>query len=68
MADDLLGIENNVSPVPTGLARAAAVISPPHFSQLFKKLAKWAALTDVNGSLITFSAHDFPPCVRHGDR
>lgn len=35
------------------------VMSPTYFNQLFKKLAKQAALTDVDGSLITFSAHDF---------
>jgi integrase len=35
------------------------VISPTYFNQLFKKLAKQAALTDVDGSLISFSAHDF---------
>ncbi|MEV6812583.1 site-specific integrase [Micromonospora sp. NPDC051296] len=35
------------------------VISPTYFNQLFKKLAKQAALTDVDGSPISFSAHDF---------
>jgi hypothetical protein len=35
------------------------VMSPTYFNQLFKKLAKQAALTDVDGSLITFAAHDF---------
>jgi hypothetical protein len=36
-----------------------AIISPTYFNQLFKKLAAKAALTDVDGTLITFSAHDF---------
>jgi hypothetical protein len=36
-----------------------AVISPTYFNQLFKKLAARTALTDVDGTPITFSAHDF---------
>jgi integrase len=50
-------------PLPHLFQRASlgrlAVISPTYFNQLFKKLAAKAALTDVDGSLISFSAHDF---------